>query len=181
MTDGVGNAHGLIFGMEGNDSLQGHDGTDMLYGGADDDLVAGGGGDDWLFGDRGNDVLDGGEGNDVLAGGGDGDVLTGGVGLDQLIGGDGADVFVFLGVGDASGGADTISDFVHGADRIDLSALGIAAVAGAGRLTGVPMQLAWLANGDGMRVVVDADGDRRADLVIRVEGLGALGADDFIL
>lgn len=179
LLSGGGGSDRLRGGM-GQDTLSGGDDADSLNGQAGNDLLVGDGGDDQLIGDWGADTLNGGDGNDVLAGGGDGDVLTGGAGLDQLIGGDGADVFVFLGVGDASGGADTISDFVHGADRIDLSALGIAAVAGAGRLTGVPMQLAWLADGDGMRVVVDADGDRRADLVIRVEGLRALGADDFI-
>ncbi|MTH64110.1 calcium-binding protein [Paracoccus shanxieyensis] len=144
MTDDLANAHGLIFGMAGNDSLQGHDGTDMLYGGDDDDTLIGGGGDDWLFGDRGNDVLEGGDGHDVLIdhegqnrlSGGAGDdhlegsgVLDAGQGADRLIaigqgpftltGGPGADLFVPTGAGEI-----TITDFAPAEDRLDWSLLG---------------------------------------------------------
>ena len=49
-----------MYGLDGNDTLNGNSGNDMLYGGTGDDI---------LNGYDGNDVLDGGEGNDTLNGG----------------------------------------------------------------------------------------------------------------
>ncbi|HZF44523.1 MAG TPA: M10 family metallopeptidase C-terminal domain-containing protein [Sphingomonadaceae bacterium] len=73
-----------------------------------------------LFGGLGNDVLIGGAGNDSIRGGAGDDRLSGGAGVDTLTGGSGSDIFVFA---DASyrNGNDTITDFVIGTDRIDLS------------------------------------------------------------
>ena len=75
-----------------------------------------GGGNDVLLGGNGADVLDGGLGNDILIGGAGSDSLTGGVG---------SDVFRYLSVLDSplGSGADHITDFVHGPDRIDLSGI----------------------------------------------------------
>ena len=67
-------------------------------------------------------ILDGGDGNDVL---------HGGSGNDLLIGGAGADRFAFSG----SNGTDTIADFQHGLDAIDISGYG-AALASFGDLAG---------------------------------------------
>ncbi len=50
----------ILYGGEGNDTLNGRSGDDFLYGGE---------GDDTLNGDAGDDVLDGGTGNDRLRGG----------------------------------------------------------------------------------------------------------------
>ena len=66
----------------------------------------------------------GGPGNDRLFGGAGADRLVGGTGDDSLSGGPGADVFVF-GPGD---GADTVTDFSSGSDRIDLTGFEIESV-----------------------------------------------------
>jgi len=81
-----------------------------------------------------NLAIDGGAGNDVidasampasgmrfiLAGGTGNDVLRGSEGNDLLVGGAGSDRFVFSGVN----GTDTIADFQHGVDLIQLSGYG---------------------------------------------------------
>ena len=89
--------------------------------------IIGGNGDDALSGLTGNDVLEGREGNDQLLGGGGNDTLVGGAGDDVMDGGAGADVFVF----GAGFGNDMITNFGTTAglsqDRLDVSALGIAA------------------------------------------------------
>ncbi|MEM9012911.1 MAG: calcium-binding protein [Pseudomonadota bacterium] len=103
-------------GGAGDDQVSGSDGRDDLSGGAGDDTVTGGRGADVLSGDGGNDQLDGGQGADTL---------DGGAGQDMLTGGSNADTFVF-GRGD---GADLVTDFVEGADVLDLSDHGFASFA----------------------------------------------------
>ena len=76
----------------------------------------GNGQDNVLTGNTGNNILDGGAGNDSLNGGNGADTLIGGLGLDTLTGGGGADVFRFIDIADA----DTIRDFVTGADKIEI-------------------------------------------------------------
>jgi Ca2+-binding RTX toxin-like protein len=110
----------VLIGGLGNDTIYGGDGNDILYAGglgdagdiikefAGEDILFGGAGHDLLFGDDGNDRLSGDLGNDTLDGGGGSDILSGG---------DGADTFVFA-LGD---GADEITDFELGIDRILLS------------------------------------------------------------
>jgi Ca2+-binding RTX toxin-like protein len=77
------------------------------------DVIVGGAGRDRLSSGAGADNLDGGRGDDVLTGGSGRDILTGGAGNDK---------FVFM-RGDTSTGTtrDTIVDFRHGSDRIDLA------------------------------------------------------------
>ena len=58
-----------IFGLNGNDTLNGLAGDDRLYGGAGIDTLNGGDGNDYLEGGAGADTLNGGAGTDVLAGG----------------------------------------------------------------------------------------------------------------
>ena len=77
-----------LYGMGGNDTLNGEDGNDYLEGGA------------------GQDQLNGGKGNDILIGGTQEDILNGGAGNDQLKGGAGVDVYQFTGIY----GLDTIND-----------------------------------------------------------------------
>jgi Ca2+-binding RTX toxin-like protein len=73
-----------------------------------------------LTGNSGNNVLEGWQGRDTLSGGAGADVLSGGKDRDMLIGGAGADAFRFAGNSAADGGRDTIVDFVHGTDRIEI-------------------------------------------------------------
>lgn len=112
-----------IFGLGGNDRLLGEAGNDTIYGGTGDDRAFGGAGADRLDGGTGadtlnggdsNDRLFGGEGDDSLLGGPGNDTLEGGQGNDRMAGQGGADRFLF----DAPGGADVVTDFADGLDRI---------------------------------------------------------------
>lgn len=143
-----GGGNDVLNGGGGADTLLGGVGDDRLTGGAGHDLLRAGGGDDVLNGARGDDILQGGKGADrlmgkagadVLRGGGGadrlfgnggGDVLSGGLGRDELAGqrgrdtltgGGGADLFVFA----KRHGADRITDFTPGADRIRLDVEGL--------------------------------------------------------
>lgn len=90
-----------LIGTGYNDSLTGTDGRNSFFGGA---------GVDKLLGGVGVDKLDGGDGNDRL---------TGGEGRDLFVWG--AETSARLLVGDK----DTITDFEHDIDRIDLRAINI--------------------------------------------------------
>ncbi len=81
----------------------GTDGRDRITGSARDDLLIGNGGMDWL---------DGGAGDDVL---------IAGTGEDRLTGGAGADTFVLT----RDGVRNTITDFEHGRDIINLDDWGM--------------------------------------------------------
>jgi Ca2+-binding RTX toxin-like protein len=78
-----------LYGLEGNDSLDGGDGNDYLHG--ESNLVTNGSGNDTLLGGVGNDTLYGWDGDDSLDGGTDKDSLEGWYGNDTLVGGDGND------------------------------------------------------------------------------------------
>ena len=81
-------------GGAGNDTLRGADGGDWLYGGVGSDELNGGNGDDWLeddYDDASNDVLRGGPGNDHMAGGAGNDQMHGNAGNDQMHGNAGND------------------------------------------------------------------------------------------
>ncbi|MEM7770368.1 MAG: calcium-binding protein [Cyanobacteria bacterium P01_A01_bin.37] len=84
---------------------------DVLLG-SDDDVYVG------TSGTVNGSVL-GGAGDDSLTGGAASDTLVGGLGNDTLTGNGGADIFVF---GPTDLGADTITDFQDGTDRLDVSA-----------------------------------------------------------
>ncbi|WGM48763.1 hypothetical protein KOAAANKH_03670 [Brevundimonas sp. NIBR10] len=83
-------------------------------------------------------VINGTPSAETLAGGSNRDLITGGGGADTLSGGAGTDVFRYLLTSDSTAAAsDIITDFVTGADRIDLTALNptsvsIARLAGGG-------------------------------------------------
>ena len=117
-----------LYGMGGNDTLNGYEGTDWLYGGSGDDRLNGYDDNDYLLGEDGNDKLFGGFGEDHLDGGAGNDTLYGGPGTDYLTGGSGADLFRWV-RGDANGnllhleGVDRITDFESGVDTIDISHL----------------------------------------------------------
>ncbi len=84
-----------------------------------------------LYGSSGIDVINGGQGADVILGNGGADRLTGGEGADTITGGDGADQIDLteeiaaadtVKLGAIAASADTITGFVTGSDKVDLSA-----------------------------------------------------------
>ena len=140
----------ILIGNGGNDTLNGGDGNDILAGGLGNDVLNGGAGIDTAAyidapssvtvnfasgiatGGDGSDTLSsienviGSAHNDTLIGSGSANVLTGGAGGDTLTGGGANDTFVFKAVTDSQPGTgqfDTITDFTHDSDHIDLSAI----------------------------------------------------------
>jgi Ca2+-binding RTX toxin-like protein len=167
------NADWEFNGRGGADALTGRDGDDKIFGGGGNDAIYGGNGDDRLVGGAGRDVLDGGRGYDLYRGDA------------------GADMFVFSGLDtmDPPGGIDgRILDFSRAqGDRISLNT--IDAVFGGGddafhlaaRFSGTAGELV-IRYANGLTTVLgDTDGDRIADLVIRLDGQPQLQAGDFIL
>jgi VCBS repeat-containing protein len=120
-TTGTG-GNDTINGNGGNDIINAGDGDDTVDGGSGNDTVDGGKGVDHLFGGSGNDLLIGGEGDDFLDGGSGNDTLVGGLGHDTLTGGSGSDFFRFTSRLDTT--TDTITDFAHGFDQIEISLSG---------------------------------------------------------
>ncbi|MEQ9640735.1 MAG: hypothetical protein RIM84_11985 [Alphaproteobacteria bacterium] len=173
MVDG-GSDNDLLFGGGGDDSVEGGIGADVVNGNSGADTVNGGDGDDTVRGQGGNDVVNGNGGNDLvlgisgldsLFGGAGDDTLTGGVGNDENTGGDGADVFQFA----AMQGADTITDFEDGIDR--MSFVGVSAF---GDLTIVNTD-------DGAAITLTSEGDSPT-LRVTLTGITAnqLDASHFI-
>jgi Ca2+-binding RTX toxin-like protein len=103
----------IVTGTSGNDVLN----ADYKIGTA----IYGLGGNDYIQGHDGNDVIYGGDGNDKIYGYLGNDKISGGAGSDMLYGGPGADTFVFM-AADLGAGVDTIRDFSDKeGDKIDLS------------------------------------------------------------
>jgi Ca2+-binding RTX toxin-like protein len=118
----AGFGNDIIDGGIGRDYLDGGAGDDILYGGIGADTLLGGSGADVLYGGQGDDQLLGGRGWDDLQGGQGNDILRGAMGMDTLTGGAGSDAFRFETPLDPQLNIDTITDFVSGVDRIELSA-----------------------------------------------------------
>ena len=77
-----------------------------------------------LVGSSSADTLSGNAGVNAIDGGAGDDKITGGLGADRLTGGAGRDLFVYTATADSTQAAhDTILDFSHLNDRIDLSAI----------------------------------------------------------
>jgi Ca2+-binding RTX toxin-like protein len=123
---------------------------------------------------EGNDAanpLNGGSGNDTLIGRG---------GSDRLTGGSGSDIFDYNLASDSRGAQiDTILDFVHGADRIDVSTIDANSrlagnqafrFIGANAFSGSAGELrSFTAEGNTI-IEGDTNGDKIADLAIRLVG-----------
>ena len=77
-----------MYGLGGDDSLNGSAGADILYGGEGNDTLNGNGGDDYLEGGAGNDRLNGGAGNDTY-------YFEKGFGNDQLSDSEGENIIRF--------------------------------------------------------------------------------------
>jgi len=95
---------GSLYGLGGDDRLEGDRTDDRLYGGPGNDGIYGRGGNDLLVGSGGRDTIEGGRGQDLLDGGPGNDRLNGGFGDDAISGGPGNDRIVSVG-----GGRDTIN------------------------------------------------------------------------
>ena len=126
---------------------------------------------------------------DRLSGDNGANVLTGGGGADTLAGRGGADTFVYTAVLDSTAAAaDTITDFEHGIDKIDLSQIDInASQAGRQGFHFGATTTGAITAGD---LVYDAatgvlsgyvDGDAVPDFQIILANKAALSAGDFVL
>ncbi|MTH65184.1 hypothetical protein GL284_12995 [Paracoccus sp. DK608] len=111
---GAGNT--AVMGSFVADRIEGQAGQDTIRGDRGNDRLNGGDGHDLLYGGTGRDTLEGGTGNDRLFGEIGNDILMGNAGADTLAGGLGADVFIFSRVT----GADLVTDFQNGVDRLQL-------------------------------------------------------------
>jgi Ca2+-binding RTX toxin-like protein len=98
--------------------LYGLDGNDLLNGGASNDELYGGAGDNTILGNGGNDILDASDssGSNTLFGGDGQDYIAGGLGFDRVNGNVGADTII---------GQSSVGDWLSGGqndDVIDASA-----------------------------------------------------------
>jgi Ca2+-binding RTX toxin-like protein len=141
----------------------------------------------------GNDDLRGGAGNDVIYGQEGSDLLQGGAGADWLSGGSGADAFKYGSKTDSTVSAfDTIADFNRGqGDKIELSLIDADEVAAGVQAftfdagSNVSSDPATYATGKlyfnatSQMLKADVTGDGKADIAIKVLGVGSLQASDF--
>ncbi len=192
ISGGIGND--TILGSIGHDWLRGDNGNDWVSGQAGDDSMLGGFGDDTLFGGAGSDVIVGGRDNDLLRGGDGDDTMFGGPGKDILTGDAGADTFLFASPIDSppSPRRDTITDFERGIDVIDLSLIDADfgqigdqsfSFVGENTFGSVAGELRYeaLANGSGIEVQADINGDGNANFRLVLTGISEIDASDFLL
>lgn len=158
------------------------------------DILFGGDGNDTIDGSFDNDRVEGGAGADLLSGGTGNDVLVGDAGADVLTGGSGADVFVFRAATDSLnqlGGADLITDFQIGIDKLDFTGLDADPIAAGdqaftlvlgGNAAGTIHIEKFGAGADAItQIAVNLDGDGNPDLIVQLTGTLNLGAGDFLL
>ena len=145
------------------DEISGSKGRDTIAAGSGNDLVFGNSGNDTLYGEGGSDRLFGGTGSDILNGNDGNDWLSGDSGWDTLTGGRGSDTFSF----GTDWGTDTISDFRHGADKLEFKSV-------AGLTSSAQLSIAQV----GADTKIGFDGD-----YIILKGIAAttLTATDFVL
>lgn len=141
----------------------------------------------------GNDLIKGLGGNDTLIGGIGNDTLIGGAGADILTGGKGADIFKFTALSDSgitSKTRDTITDFLSGTDKIDLSAIDAnEKLAGDQAFTFIGSAAFSKTNASGQLrfdstskiLYGSTDADTSPEFSIQLNGVTNLSASDFIL
>lgn len=169
-----------LFNTSGNNiNFTGGNGNDTITASAYGDTLNGNGGADVLNGAGGNDTINGGSGNDTIDGGADNDTINGWSGVDTLTGGTGDDTFVFSLAAHSSVAAfDTITEFVAGEDKIDVSALGLS---GGFSASGPAVDSIWYDSSAG-KFFADVSGSPAADFAVAVTTLtGTLTAGDFIV
>lgn len=157
----------FIFGTDGSDVLNGTNGQDDIRGGLGSDVINGGPGADFLSGGRGADVITGGAGRDLFQIDESGVATGPNRGDYELV--------------------ETITDFVRGEDRIDLSATfgGTLAFLGSGASfearSEAGQSVTFFNEGDRTVVQVDVTGEGAPDIIVNLLGAYQLTADDFIL
>ncbi len=196
-----GDGNDLVSGDAGNDSTIGGNGNDRLYGGTGNDYMNGGEGDDFMNGQAGNDLMYGFAGSDFLIGsagndrmlGGLGiDTLDGGLGRDTMTGGGDKDTFIFRALGDSlTATADTITDFQHNVDKIDVFFIDARAnrsgdqafkyIGDHGFSNSGQIKSHYFASTNTTVVSFNTDTDSAAEMVIKLTGNITLSASDFIL
>ena len=132
-----------------------------------------------MIGNGLNNILQGGNGADTIDGRAGADTLNGGGGADNLHGGLGADVFVYSSLADSAVTAMDFIDDMIGADKFDFRLIDANVhVAGdqAFHLVGAfthheaELVLSYEAGSNQTTVMLDANGDMKADMVILVAG-----------
>ena len=160
------------------ENAEGGDGDDVIFGSGLANTLLGNGGGDQLFGFGGNDIINGRTGTDFI---------IGGTGADTLTGGGDADTFIFDSKTDSGITAatrDTITDFAHLVDIIDISAIVNGASFGylndngssnsdttpgavfTGVLNQMQMRSYWVA--DGYIFELDTNSDKKADFSFKI-------------
>ncbi len=138
----------------------------------------------------GNDsanTLQGNTGNNTLSGLGGHDTIIGGSGQDTLTGGAGNDIFKFIATADSTTSKnDTITDFVRGTDKIDLSAIDANTKVASDQAFNFILDMAFSREAGQLRFANgvlqgDVNGDGTADFQIAVTGLTTLDATNFVL
>lgn len=126
-----------------------------------------------------DDIISGGGGADTLNGAGGNDTINGGAGTDTLTGSTGNDTFVFSSVAHSSVSLfDTITQFVAGEDKINVSALNLS---GGFSASGPAVDSIWYDSTAG-KLFADFGGTPAADFAIAISSLsGAFSASDFIV
>ena len=154
--------------------------------------AVGGSGIDKITGNGAANTLLGNAGADWISGLGGADRIIGGTGADTLTGGGGADDFVYVAANNSVGQFDMIKDFVHGLDDLDVAAIDANGAAagnaafifrGKSAFSGAGAEVRFTHNGSNnvTNVLFDIDGNQISDMTIRLTGLIALDAGDFIL
>jgi Ca2+-binding RTX toxin-like protein len=144
--------------------------------------VAGSNFNDTILGRNGNNTLNGRDGNDTIMGRGGADLLTGG---------SGADHFVFASVSDSTiASHDTISDFQHGTDINDTSAISVI-TAVQGFITGTTQvaahSIVWIQSGADTIIYANStgalenQGSANMEIILTNVTPSTLAATDFLL
>lgn len=150
------------------------DAINRIYGSAHADVLDTPLGAVALFGDGGDDRLLGGDYADRL---------QGGAGSDRLTGGAGADVFVFAQASDSHQGSaaafDTVEDFQAGADKLDLTALGLQGI-GNGLNGTVALSYDAAQGLTFLRSLASSGASQGFELALVGDFRGLLSSDDFL-
>ena len=100
----------VIFGHQGDDTINGGKGADILVGGSGNDVINSGAGRDVVYGGAGNDTIHLGSGGDFADGGAGDDTIYSGLGNDLIIGNAGDDtIYLSPDRGEGTAGSATIN------------------------------------------------------------------------